>query len=305
MKECSIIATPNRRPRTILLCSLVLATSFALIAGPAHASSPSNYPFAPDPDRLSAGGVVAEDSARAPRATAAAEDGEPVDSESQSPATAETKPKPKRFELSNERTLSRFAFVDRKTWARTRPNPSGKKILKLKTRQPGGGDEMVLALKGRRTKSGTWYKVRLPMRPNGKVGWVRARDMSELYRVKTRLVVNLKSKRMRLYRDGKRVFKARIGIGKSNTPTPKGDFYVRDRVIPYDKGGIYGKFAFGLSAYAPTLSDWPGGGIVGIHGTNQPGILPGAVSHGCIRLKNSDVVKLKNKMPLGTPVKIK
>jgi len=32
---------------------------------------------------------------------------------------------------------------------------------------------------------------------------------------------------------------------------------------------VYGPVAFGTSAYA-RLSDWPGGGVVGIHGTNEP-----------------------------------
>ena len=70
-------------------------------------------------------------------------------------------------------------------------------------------------------------------------------------------------------------------------------------------GGVYGSFAFGLSAYSPQLSDWPGGGVVGIHGTNQPEILPGQVSHGCIRLRNQDILRLARVMPVGTPLTIR
>ena len=64
---------------------------------------------------------------------------------------------------------------------------------------------------------------------------------------------------------------------------------------------IYGPWAFGTAAYS-TLSDWPGGGVVGIHGTDQPGLLPGRVSHGCIRVPNWNIEKLKRLMPVGTPV---
>jgi lipoprotein-anchoring transpeptidase ErfK/SrfK len=52
------------------------------------------------------------------------------------------------------------------------------------------------------------------------------------------------------------------------------------------------------------LTDWPNGGYIGIHGTDQPGILPGRVSHGCVRLKNASILALARLMPVGTPVTI-
>jgi lipoprotein-anchoring transpeptidase ErfK/SrfK len=62
--------------------------------------------------------------------------------------------------------------------------------------------------------------------------------------------------------------------------------------------------AFGTSATSDTLTDWPGGGYVGVHGTNEPGLIPGRISHGCVRLKNPDIVRLSKLMPVGTPVTI-
>ena len=56
---------------------------------------------------------------------------------------------------------------------------------------------------------------------------------------------------------------------------------------------FYGPLAFGTSARSPTLTDWPGGGYVGIHGTDQPEILPGRVSHGCIRMRNTDILQAR------------
>ena len=53
------------------------------------------------------------------------------------------------------------------------------------------------------------------------------------------------------------------------------------------------------------LSDWPGGGVVGIHGTNQPQLLPGRVSHGCVRVPNAAIRRLARLMPIGTPVRIR
>jgi lipoprotein-anchoring transpeptidase ErfK/SrfK len=67
---------------------------------------------------------------------------------------------------------------------------------------------------------------------------------------------------------------------------------------------VYGPLAFGTSARSPTLTYWPGGGFVGIHGTNQPYLLPGYVSHGCIRMPNESILKLNRLMPVGTPITI-
>ena len=69
-------------------------------------------------------------------------------------------------------------------------------------------------------------------------------------------------------------------------------------------GTIYGPLAFGTSAYS-VLSDWPGGGVIGIHGTDQPGLLPGRPSHGCVRVRNADIRRLARLMPVGTPLTIR
>jgi lipoprotein-anchoring transpeptidase ErfK/SrfK len=74
-----------------------------------------------------------------------------------------------------------------------------------------------------------------------------------------------------------------------------------------DPGGVnaYGPIAFGTSAQSQTLTDWPAGGFVAIHGTNEPGLIPGRPSHGCIRLRNPDLVRLARPLPIGTPLEIR
>jgi lipoprotein-anchoring transpeptidase ErfK/SrfK len=69
-------------------------------------------------------------------------------------------------------------------------------------------------------------------------------------------------------------------------------------------GSFYGPVAFGTSAYSP-VSDRPGGGVVGIHGTDRPELIPGRPSHGCVRLRNGDVKRLARLMPVGTPVRVR
>jgi lipoprotein-anchoring transpeptidase ErfK/SrfK len=54
-----------------------------------------------------------------------------------------------------------------------------------------------------------------------------------------------------------------------------------------------------MGAAAMTLS---GGGEYAIHGTNNPGSVGGFVSHGCIRMYNSDIMDLYQRSSYGTPV---
>ena len=83
--------------------------------------------------------------------------------------------------------------------------------------------------------------------------------------------------------------------------TPLGLFYVTWRLVP--TAPVLGKYAFETSAYS-RLSDWPGGGIVGIHGTFSPSLLGQAVSHGCVRVSNRDILRMRALVRLGTPIRI-
>jgi lipoprotein-anchoring transpeptidase ErfK/SrfK len=68
---------------------------------------------------------------------------------------------------------------------------------------------------------------------------------------------------------------------------------------------MYGPIAFGTSARSATLTAWPAGGYIGMHGTDQPNLIPGGISHGFIRMRNADILRLPRLMPVGTPVIIR
>lgn len=219
------------------------------------------------------------------------------------PAPGAAEPEYVDVELSNETTLSRWAFVDVAVWARAEPRGSARRVKKLKTRTPDGTSEVVLTLTERRFANGIrWVKVRLPMRPNNTTGWVPRRVLSAYRSTRQQLVINTSMFWARLYKNGKTVWKARVGVGQRKWATPKGNFYIRSKLIVRNSGGPYGPYAFGLSAYSTKLTDWPGGGMVGVHGTNQPRLIPGRISHGCIRVKNRLIRKLNRRITLGTPV---
>jgi lipoprotein-anchoring transpeptidase ErfK/SrfK len=122
--------------------------------------------------------------------------------------------------------------------------------------------------------------------------------------VHTRLIVDRARLTLTLLRNGRPIFHAPVGIGAPATPTPTGRFYVRNCLTRY-ASPFYGPIAFGTSAQSQTLTDWPAGGFVGIHGTNEPGLIPGRPSHGCIRLRNPDIVRLARLLPVGTPLEIR
>lgn len=104
-----------------------------------------------------------------------------------------------------------------------------------------------------------------------------------------RIVIHLKSKMLYLYRDNEAIKKYTVAIGAPSTPTPKGSFRVINR--QEHPGGQYGDMWIGISAPH-----------IGIHGTNEPALIGKAVSHGCIRMYNKDVVELAYTVPNGTPV---
>lgn len=148
-----------------------------------------------------------------------------------------------------------------------------------------------------------WYQALLPIRPNGATGWVRAADL-RLQRSDYRVVVDLSRLRLEVYDLCKRIATYPIAVGTRDTPTPRGTFFLNSLLKPPDRDSVYGALAFGLSAYSDVIRDWKWGGVVGIHGTNDPSSIGRRVSHGCIRLRNEDIRALARLLPLGTLVRI-
>lgn len=199
---------------------------------------------------------------------------------------------------------SYWAFVDVAAVARAAPSPRAPAVARLRTTTPDGTDDLVAVLARTRRGGRLWLRVRLPVLPNGSTGWMPAGDLSSLRAVHTWLRVDRTRERMTLIRAGRVVFTARVGVGRPQTPTPAGNFYVLDELTGFPPGTVYGALAFGTSARSAVLTDWPKGGVIGIHGTDQPQLIPGRVSHGCIRMRNPDILRLARLLPIGTPITI-
>jgi hypothetical protein len=148
-----------------------------------------------------------------------------------------------------------------------------------------------------------WYRVQLPVRPNGAAGYVRARAVTPR-RVWTRIEIDLSERRVDVFRRGRLVLRTAAAVGSPVTPTPTGSYYVNQILAAPDPAGPFGPGALGISAFSPVLRDWPQGGPIAIHGTNEPGSIGLPVSLGCLRILNGEIVRLMREIPEGTPVEI-
>lgn len=169
------------------------------------------------------------------------------------------------------------------------------------------GVPTVFAVLAKRVDAGCaaqWYRVQLPLKPNGSTGWVRAADV-ELAPVTTRIEVDLSERRVTLFDRGRRVLSTTAAIGSPQTPTPTGRYYVNQRLVPADASGPFGPGAIGISAFSEVLTGWTQGGPIAIHGTNRPDLLGRAVSNGCIRVRNDLLRRLFDRTLAGTPVTVR
>lgn len=185
---------------------------------------------------------------------------------------------------------------------RTHPSRTAPRVTVLSQFRDDFRPRVVLALAVRRDAGGRpdWYRISLPGRPNGRTGWIPAASV-DLKPVRKEIVIDVGDRTLELRDSGRVVLRTRVAVGAPGMETPLGRFYVVAKFRP--TAPVLGVFAFETSAYSK-LSEWPGGGIVGIHGTNAPSLLGQAVSHGCVRVANEAILRLRDLVPVGTPIRI-
>ena len=107
-----------------------------------------------------------------------------------------------------------------------------------------------------------------------------------------------------MYRRGRDIDTFAVAVGRPGLETPTGFYFINQKLRPPSPGGPYGVLALGISAFQPKLPDWPQGGPVAIHGTNEDRLIGKAVSHGCVRMHDKDVLEVSRLVPAGSPVVI-
>lgn len=186
--------------------------------------------------------------------------------------------------------------------------PPGRRstVTTVRAVRPITGGPTVLPLIGTTTSTAgaRWLRVMLPGRPNGMTGWIK-----QLGTVQSttgwRLVVQTSRRQVLVYHYGRLIRSFAAIVGKPETPTPRGQFFVEESVrMPPGSPGA--PFALALSARSNVLQEFEGGpGQIALHGlANLGGRLGTAISHGCVRLSNQDIAWLATRIEPGVPVRI-
>ncbi|MFV0524860.1 MAG: L,D-transpeptidase family protein [Acidimicrobiales bacterium] len=179
-----------------------------------------------------------------------------------------------------------------------RDRPGGEVTATLSNRTDFGSTR-VLLVEDRRDD---WVQIRLPLRPNHQTGWVPASAVT-VEELDVTVEISLSERTLAVVENGRTVLETPVAVGAGDNPTPPGTFFVTDKLESPSPDGAYGPYALGLSGYSDTLTEFAGGnGQIGLHGTNDPDSIGRAVSHGCIRVPNSVISELAQRLPLGTPV---
>lgn len=197
-----------------------------------------------------------------------------------------------------------WAPVRRRVVARVAPSAQARAVGVVGSRTPEGTANIAVVTRVAVRGGRLWDRLALPVLPNDTEGWVPRSALGGYTVVDTRFVVRLQALRATLYRNGRAILRVPVGVGLRSSPTPTGTFYIRNKLTRY-ASAFYGPVAFGTSARSEVLTDWPAGGFIGIHGTNHPELIPGRISHGCIRLRNKDILRLNRLLPIGSPVVIR
>jgi len=185
---------------------------------------------------------------------------------------------------------------------RTQPNPHAPVIKVMTQFRPDYRIQEIFAIRVRLgSDHDPWYEISVPMRPNGRMGWIPSRAVT-LAPTVAEVQVHRASRTIDLYWNGRHVWHGRVAVGAPGMETPLGHYYAAARFVPVDDPFL-GVFGVETSGYSK-LTEWPGGGVFGIHGTDMPQLLGQAVSHGCIRVSNLTATKLRRYVPLGTPIVI-
>ena len=196
----------------------------------------------------------------------------------------------------------RFLIVSAPHGATVRSSPGGATVAHLPAATPLGAPTWLWVL--RTTMNRRWGRVVLPLKPNGRTGWINLHGLRTVH-THTWIRASLHDRRIWLMRGSRPLASFSAAIGAVTTPTPIGRFSVTDSLATGDPSGPFGWYAFGLSGHQPHLpQNWSGGDQLAIHGTDDPASIGTAASHGCLRVSPRALARLRPALHLGTPVVI-
>jgi lipoprotein-anchoring transpeptidase ErfK/SrfK len=153
-------------------------------------------------------------------------------------------------------------------------------------------------------KQGDWLKVLIPVRPNHTVGWVKSSEVT-LSTTEFRFQLEISTFHLTVFKGADVFLESDVVIGRPNTPTPIGRFYLLEKIKQKDPNGVYGTWILATNGYSETLETFNGGlPVIAFHGTNQPELIGTQSSNGCVRMPNDIADQLAEIVPAGTPIDI-
>lgn len=169
------------------------------------------------------------------------------------------------------------------------------------------GAPLVFLVDGNDT-SGARLPVYLPVQPNGSKGWIDASQVS-VTENPYKITVTLAEFKLTVTKNEEPIIETDVGLGipENDWDTPSGMYFLKELLKNPNPDNVYGPYAYGISAFTenPEVADQFGdGGVIGIHGNNDPSTIGTYASHGCIRLPNDKITEMAELLPLGTPVEI-
>jgi hypothetical protein len=179
--------------------------------------------------------------------------------------------------------------------------PEGKPKARLPAKTEWGSPRILSVVRQR----GDWLAVLAPELRNGQIGWIRS-GQGRLETVAWALEADLSRRVLVVKKDGHRVKRLRIAVGRKGNPTPRGRFAVTDKLRTSDGGPPYGCCVLALTGHQTHLPrDWPGGDRLAVHATNDTSGIGHSVSLGCMRVESAAARWLIQTIPLGSPLTIR
>ena len=158
-------------------------------------------------------------------------------------------------------------------------------------------------------RQGDWLGISTIERNRGKLAWIRQSPRRPLTTTRVLVVVDLSERRVHVQRGARALMSAPVTVGAPSSPSPIARTSVWKRIKVTPRSGFdrrsYGPVIVALRLWQDRPSPGnPDGGIMAFHGGG--GFARGrALSGGCFRMRNADVLRLAYHMRAGTPVIIR
>jgi lipoprotein-anchoring transpeptidase ErfK/SrfK len=176
--------------------------------------------------------------------------------------------------------------------------PGGSVVTTLGARTPYGSPQTAAVV----ARRGGWLEVQSPELGNGRVGWIRASQVS-VSATGFALRADLSQRTLQVRLAGRVVRRFPIAVGAAATPTPTGRFFVTDKLPGPRYGSVFGCCILAISAIQPkSVTGWRTDGRVAIHGLVSTRQLGTGASYGCMLARQADLQWMMRRLPLGTPV---